>query len=81
MLRTNAVVAIVPVGANPYGVAITPFLDNDSQFLNSTAAIHSQTIRRFNGNVSASNFVGNGVLGLNGLRIKVRAVQEIAVSI
>jgi hypothetical protein len=28
---TNPVVA-VPVGANPYGVAITPFLDNDSQF-------------------------------------------------
>jgi YVTN family beta-propeller protein len=62
----NAVVATVSVGVNPLGVAITRSLDNDSQFslLNgSNTFTDNQTV---NGNVSATNFVGN-CAGLTGV--------------
>ena len=62
----NVVVATVPVGTKPFGLAITRFLDNDSQFslLNGGNAFTGN--QRINGNVSATNFVGNGA-GLTGV--------------
>jgi len=59
-IASNTVLATVPVGTDPEELAITRFLDNDSQFslLNGgNTFTGNQTV---NGNVSATNFLGNG---------------------
>jgi YVTN family beta-propeller protein len=62
----NTVVATVPVGPGPYGVAITRFVDNDSQFSQLNGGNTFTGNQTVNGNVAATNFIGNGA-GLTGV--------------